>query len=98
MLLLVAALGLAQRYLAGRSLSLWRWLALCAGAGVLSGPTSTLLTLVLMALKSGLHAHGPEFTPAQIEQVLWRTPHWTVSGMLIGLALGLLLAGVSRRD
>ncbi|MBK6712462.1 MAG: hypothetical protein IPG51_19355 [Chloroflexi bacterium] len=54
---------LAQRYLGGRSWSLRAWLGRTAVLGLLFGLGSGVLTLVFMAVKTGLHAHGPEFTP-----------------------------------
>jgi hypothetical protein len=46
-----------------------------------------------MAVKTGLHAHGPEFTPAEINWVLQQTPIWTAAGLLAGLGLGQIVKG-----
>jgi hypothetical protein len=43
-----------------------------------------------MALKTGLHAHGHEFTRAEIAWVLGRTPLWALAGLFAGLGVGLL--------
>jgi NhaP-type Na+/H+ or K+/H+ antiporter len=53
---------------------------------------SSLLTLVFMAIKTGLHAHGPEFTLQEIQWVSQQTPLWAAVGLLIGLGLGMLTA------
>lgn len=56
------------------------------GAGFILAPIAVLL----MALKTGIHGHGtPDFTVAQIESVLSRTPFFALSGFLIGLGSGL---------
>ncbi len=96
LLMIFLLLNLFQRFVAGRTLSLLAWLALCAGAGLTMGLGSALLTLFLMALKSGLHAHGPEFTPDQIAPVVSGMPVWAAGGLLVGLGAGLLLAGLGR--
>jgi hypothetical protein len=96
LVMLYLSASLLLRFVAGRALSLVAWLALCAGAGLVFGVGSALLTLFFMALKSGIHAHGPEFTPEQIAQVVSQTPVWAVGGLLVGLGVGLLLAGLGR--
>jgi hypothetical protein len=94
------AVGLAhliQRHLGGRTFSPWQWLGLWAGSGLLLGLGSGLLTLVAMAMKTGLHNHGPEFSRAEISWVIAQTPVWTVAGLLAGLAIGLLTAKWAAR-
>lgn len=88
---LLAHLG--RRLAARRPLSLGWWLVGTAVFGTLFGAGSSLLTLVAMAVKTGLHAHGPEFTVAEISWVLAQLPLWTAVGLLAGLGLGLLLLG-----
>lgn len=52
--------------------------------GGVGGLSVTLLTLLLMAFKTGLHAHGaPDFTPLQVQAVLQRTPYWIAAGILL---------------
>lgn len=96
LVMLYLSASLLQRFVAGRVLSLVAWLMLCAGAGLVFGLGSAVLTLFLMALKSGIHAHGPEFTPEQIGLVISRAPSWTIGGLLVGLGVGLLVAGLGR--
>lgn len=56
------------------------------GAGIAVGP----LTVLLMLIKMGLHAHPePDFVPEQFAEALARTPYWAILGMLIGFVLGL---------
>lgn len=83
-----------QRYVGGRRLSLRGWLALAAGVGLAAGAGSGVLTLLFMALKTGLHAHGPEFTTAEIAWVTSRLAGWAAGGVTAGLGIGLLLAGM----
>jgi len=53
---------------------------LIAGLGV------TVVALLLMAIKTGLHGHGtPDYTPEQMVRVLSLTPLWVIVGLMIGL-------------
>lgn len=79
-----------QKWLGGRLVDGWMWWGGTAVTGLLFGLGSGLLTLVFMAVKTGLHAHGPEFTPAEINWLLRQTPIWTTAGLLAGLGWGLL--------
>ncbi len=90
---LVALGHVLKRFLSGRTMPLLPGLAVTAALGALSGFTAAMLTLVLMAVKTGLHAHGPEFTPDQIDWVLSQLPWWTTAGLLAGLGVGLVAAG-----
>ena len=82
-----------QRWLGGRRVGRNVGVLLTAVSGVLLGAGSGLLTFVFMAVKTGLHAHGPEFTPAEIAWVWNMLPLWTAVCLLIGLGLGLIWAG-----
>jgi uncharacterized membrane protein YedE/YeeE len=54
------------------------------GAG--AGLAIALLAILLMAFKSGIHGHGtPDFTVAQMQFVLSRSPFLILSGVLVGL-------------
>lgn len=89
---------LAQRTaLGGRRLSMGRWLLLMGVAGVLAGAGVALLTLFLMALKTGLHAHGPEYSAGGIAWVWAQLPLWAAVGGLAGLGVG-ALAAAGRRN
>jgi hypothetical protein len=47
------------------------------------------VAIFLMALKSGIHGHGtPDFTVAQMQEILLRTPFFAISGLLVGLGSG----------
>jgi hypothetical protein len=87
---------LVQRYLGGKQLSARRWLLYSAGLGVIIGLGSAFLTLIFMAVKTGLHGHGPEFTQAEIEWVIGQIPLWTLTGLIAGLGLGLLMTGFTN--
>ena len=82
-----------QRWLGGRRVGRNVGVLLTAVSGVLLGAGSGLLTFVFMAVKTGLHAHGPEFTPAEIAWVWNMLPLWTAVCLLVGLGLGLIWAG-----
>ena len=81
---------IAQKYLGGRTLSARQWVGVTAVTGLLLGLFSGLTILIFMAVKTGLHAHGPEFTPEQIAWVIRQTPIWAAAGMLAGSGIGLL--------
>jgi len=90
-----------ERQLAGRRVSPVLWVALAAALGVITGFSSAVLTLLFMALKSGLHAHGPEFNPAQINWVVRQIPWWTSAGLLAGLGVAMIavvMQGTRDRD
>jgi len=82
---------LSQKYLAGRVLSWQKWVVVTAVLGLLFGLGSSTLTLLFMTVKTGLHAHGPEFSLNQIQWMLAQTPLWAIVGLLAGTGIGLLL-------
>ena len=88
----VSLLHLLQKQFGGQILSLRKWLGLAAIFGLLFGLGSGLLTLTFMAVKTGLHSHGPEFTLGDIQWVSQQLPLWAMVGVLIGLGLGMLTA------
>jgi hypothetical protein len=56
------------------------------GAGLLLAP----LSILLMALKSGIHGHGmPDFTVSQMQDILSRIPYFVLTGFLVGVGSGL---------
>ncbi len=87
-----------QRWLGGRTVRPAAGALATAVSGLLLGMGSGLLSLLFMAVKTGLHAHGPEFTPMEIAWVWHRLPLWTAVGLLVGLGLGLIWAGSVRRN
>lgn len=93
---LAIALVAVTRLFGGRRLKLAQWLALSAVAGLAAGLLTALLLWLLMAVKTGLHSHGPEYTAAQIVWVGQQAPYWAAAGLLGGLGIGLLLAAVRR--
>jgi hypothetical protein len=82
-----------QRWLGGKSVGRGVGMLVTAVSGGLLGAGSALLTFVFMAVKTGLHAHGPEFTQAEIEWVWNVLPLWTAVWLLVGLGVGLIWAG-----
>lgn len=91
--MLVIAGYLVQRFLGSKRLSARRWVLYLAGLGLFIGLGSAFLTLILMAVKTGLHGHGPEFAQAEIEWVIGQIPLWTLVGLIAGLGMGLLTTG-----
>ncbi|MCA9954184.1 MAG: hypothetical protein H6657_10560 [Ardenticatenaceae bacterium] len=82
-----------QRWLGGKTVGRGVAVLVTAVSSALLGAGSSLLTFVFMAVKTGLHAHGPEFTQAEIAWVWGVLPLWTAVCLLVGLGLGLIWAG-----
>ena len=93
---LVAAGYLVQRFLGDRELNTAQWLLVSVIAGLFISLSSALLSLVFMAIKTGLHAHGPEFTADEIGWVFQQLPLWGLAGLMAGLGFGVLLMGLNR--
>ncbi len=85
-----------QRWLGGKQVGRGVGVLVTAVSGVLLGGGSGLLSLLFMAVKTGLHAHGPEFSQAEIVWVWQMLPLWTAVGLLVGLGVGLIWAGSQR--
>lgn len=66
--------------------------------GALLGFGSVVITLLWMAVKTGLHAHGPEFSTAEITWLMQQAPLWTTAGLLGGAGVGLVRVAFSRRS
>ncbi len=87
-----------QKVAGGRLVPWGWWLVGTAVTGALFGLLTGLLTLFFMALKTGLHAHGPEFTPSEIDWVLAQIPLWTAVGLLSGAGLGMVWLSVAGKQ
>ncbi|MBE2219985.1 MAG: hypothetical protein IAF02_00505 [Anaerolineae bacterium] len=81
---------LVPHLLGDRLFSAKGWLGITAVLGIIFGLNSGILTLFFMVVKTGLHAHGPEFTPPEVAWILQQTLWWTVVGLLAGLGLGMV--------
>lgn len=81
---------LFQRSMGGRRFSAVRGLVIMAMWGLALGAGTALMSVLLMAVKTGLHGHGAEFTVSEIGVVWGQLPLWSVTGLLAGLGLGLL--------
>lgn len=86
----VFLLSFMQNQWGGKVFSAGGWWAKTAVLGLLLGAGSGLSTLFFMALKTGLHAHGPEFALTEIKWVIQQTPFWSLAGLFTGLGVGLL--------
>ena len=86
----VSLLHLLQKRFGGQSLSLKKWLQITAVSGLFAGLGSGPLTLIAMILKTGLHAHGPEFTQAELQWTIQQIPLWAIVGLLMGVGIGIL--------
>ena len=99
LLLALAGLGTtAEKVAGGRTLSRPQWLLFAGLWGLLLGGGSALLALLLMAVKTGLHAHGPEFSTAEIAWLLSQLPWWATGGMLAGFGIALIAGEIWPAD
>lgn len=96
--LLLGGAYLVGRRWSSRSFSAGRVVAGATAAGLAFGLGLVALVLCLMALKTGLHAHGPEYTRQEIVWVWSQLPVWGGAGALAGLGVGLLLVARGRRS
>lgn len=88
---------LSQRFLGGRFFSVGGWSIIMGLIGLLVGSGSGILTFIFMALKTGLHGHGPEFQAAEIEWLLRMIPLWGAAGLAAGLGLVFLAWGLRKK-
>ena len=86
----VLLLYLGQQFLGEYTFSVKQWLGITAVIGLLFGLGSGILTLLFMIIKTGLHAHGPEFTPPEVNWVMQQILWWAIVGLLAGLGLGMV--------
>jgi len=80
-----------QRVVGGKRFSKVGFVVLLTAVGLVFGAFSSLFTLIFMAIKTGLHAHGPEFTLAELAWVWRQLPVWAGAGGFAGGGLGLVL-------
>jgi len=84
---------LTIHFLGGRTLSPRRFVLMAVAVGLAAGIALPFVTIFLMALKTGIHAHGPEYTAREIAWVWQQLPLWGAVGGLVGLGLGLVATG-----
>jgi hypothetical protein len=95
----ILAVGhLVQRMVGGKMVGRGVGLLVAAVSGLALGGGSGLLSLIFMAVKTGLHAHGPEFSQGEVAWVLKQLPLWSAVGLLVGLGFGLIWVGMEKRN
>ena len=63
-----------------------------AALGLVAGSAVPALATVFMLMKVSLHTHAqPDFTAAQVLDVLGLIPVWAAAGLMAGAAVGLLI-------
>jgi len=86
--LLLATTALILRYLGVSGMAWW----LLPLSGLAAGLALTPLAILLMAIKTGIHSHSvPDFTPEQMLRVLRAAPIWTISGLVMGAGIVILI-------
>jgi hypothetical protein len=93
---LLVMIQVIHRILGGTVLSPVGWLLGFTLSGLVAGAGIPLLTLLLMVVKTGLHAHGPEFSAAEFVWVASNIPVWTGGGLLAGAGLALITLALHR--
>lgn len=69
------------------------------GSGALAGAAVPILTIILMAFKSGLHAHGfADFTVRQLWTIFNSIPFTIVIGLIVAVLLKLLSDKLTRNN
>ena len=94
--LLVGIGFLAKKLVRGRTINGKGWIVLLAGCGLVIGLLFGPATLFYMALKTGLHGHGAEFSRAEMLWFIDRILLWVVSGLLAGAGLGFLTSALKQ--
>ena len=94
--LLVGIGYLVKKLVRGRTINGIGWIVLLAGCGLVIGLLFGPTTLFYMALKTGLHGHGAEFTRAEMLWFIDRIILWAVSGLLAGAGLGFLISAFKQ--
>jgi len=61
-----------------------------AAFGALLGLVAPILILGLMILKTGVHAHGPEYSPLEIRWITQQIAIWPFVGSLAGFGISFL--------
>jgi hypothetical protein len=95
--LLVGIGYLAIKLVRGRTINGIGWIVLLAGSGLVIGLLFGPVTLFYMALKTGLHGHGAEFTRAEMLWFIDRIILWAVSGLVAGAGLGFLTSAFKQK-
>jgi multisubunit Na+/H+ antiporter MnhE subunit len=100
MVLVISVGYFVQRFLGGKKFTLLQGLIIAATIGLGAGLIIAPLVVTFMAIKTGLHGHGPEFT---LEEIKWAFD-WVLLWAFVGstTALGLVLLyigfGVQREE
>ena len=65
--------------------------------GGMAGLIAPAAILGLMVLKTGVHAHGAEYTPLEILWVANQFWRWLIFGGILGLGIGLIQSAMTKR-
>ncbi len=94
----VLLLHLIQKYAGGRVQRRWVLVVETAVVGILFALSTIALTLVFMVLKTGIHGHGPEFSPHEINQLIEKLPIALLAGMIAGTGVGLFIVALNNNE
>lgn len=91
----VLSLQAGFRLSRAKPISPWRMIILAVLGGLAVAPVSLLLVI----LKSGVHAHGgSDYSPEQIVALLLQAPFWMLASTLVGLGFILWRSFHSNRS
>jgi hypothetical protein len=84
--------------LSERSLTVRQWMPIAALTGAVTGLAAAIVSVLLMLLKNGLHAHlFPDFPFEMMRAVLGFIPWWMMGACLVAVGMGALWAALVPR-
>ncbi len=66
--------------------------------GAILGLAAPLVILGLMVLKTGVHAHGPEYSPLEIRWITQQISIWPFVGGLAGFGLAIIGRSLASQE
>ena len=90
-LLATAMAFIVVRKAGGKTIRQIQTVIVATASGAIFGAGVALLTLVLLAVKTSLHAHGPEYAGWELLWVWRQIPLWSGAGALLMAGFGLIL-------
>jgi hypothetical protein len=94
----VLLLHFIQTYAGGRLVRRSVFVLETAVGGLLFALSTIALTLIFMVLQTGIHGHGAEFSPQEINTLIGNLPIALLAGLLAGAGVGLLIVALKNNE